>query len=203
MNLEFKGPIMIDPELVLFFENKEEELLNNITDTYLLNKDMSDYNEKFYVEKGQFLNPETFKTMPSIIIKRTSECTEEDITYITDLYKDEKKKYIDKLKRELSDVPLAVKIDEENNIVVFVKEEYLDKIEKLPYLNDQDKDIYIMKLATIIQKGLEPLNRSFEGKAMTEENINSYKTYLETEYKNYMFPDIVQLINVTIDYRIA
>lgn len=203
MNLEFKGPIMIDPELVLFFDNKEEELLNNITNTYLLNKDMSEYNEKFYVEKGNFLNPKTFKRMPSLVIKKTSECTEEDIAYITDLYNSEKKKYINKLKRELSNVPLNVEVNKENNIVVFVKEEYLDKIENVPYLDNVDKDIYIMKLATIIQNSLESLNKSFEGKAMTEENINSYKSYLEIEYKNYMFSKIVQLIDTTIDYRIA
>lgn len=37
---------------------------------------------------------------------------------------------------------------------------------------------------------------------MTEENIKSYKSCLETTYKNYMFEEIIRLISVSIDYRI-
>lgn len=202
MKLEFKGPLMVNPDLVLFFELKERELFDNIKKTYVLDKD-NDFEEKFVVEEGNFLNPKTFRKNPSFIVKKTSKCTEEDITYLTELYEVEKKKYIIKIKTRLLEVPLSVRVEENNDIVVYVEEEYFEKVNDVPYLDFADKDLYIIKLSSILQDHIKPLNNAFKGKTLTEDNIKSYKTYLEIEFNNNMLNKIRELIDTTIDYKIA
>lgn len=202
MKLEFKGPLMVNPDLVLFFELKERELFDNIKKTYLLDKD-ADFEEKFVVEEGNFLNPKTFYKIPSFIVKKTSKCTEEDIAYLTELYEAEKKKYVIKIKTQLLEVPISVRVEQNNDIVVYVEEEYFEKVNEVPYLGFSDKDLYIIKLSSILQDHITPLNNAFKGKTLTEDNIKSYKTYLDLEYNNNMLNKIRELIDTTIDYKIA
>lgn len=202
MKLEFKGPLMVNPDLVLFFELKERELFDNIKKTYVLDKD-NDFEEKFIVEEGDFLNPKTFRKIPSFIVKKTSKCTEEDVAYLKGLYEVEKKKYIVKIKNQLSEVPLSVKVEQNNDIVVYVEEEYFEKVNEVPYLDYSDKDLYVIRLSSILQDHITPLNNAFKGKTLTEDNINSYKSYLELEYNNNMLNKIRELIDTTIDYKVA